>query len=343
MATKVQASIVNDLIKKISDFLFKGLDKLIDMGCEVNQVKQDKDGVLTFQIRTGGDKLLDVICKPVESDSKEKIFDVTIKEKHGGKSTTKKNISEKQFDDLFTDIIDSWYGESYEGIDDEEDVESSITVTLQKVTSSTGYDVKLKNISASVDMAKYAADMCNAIMSDDDFIEALPEEATYEVVPIDDDDSKSVEVEELNESCDEAACEYETYACIIAYCQKMINHLKAISWNAKEDPSHAITMICDSVKWDLECLQNCIASLSVTTFGYAPDPTALCKDIDCISVEYGFTPNDAICTLSQDIQEILDILEMFICNVPMYAHDVISQYILTFTKTKCDWERNYTV
>ena len=316
-----------DIIKKLSNALFDGFNKLFEIGMEIDEIKKEKDDdgsdVLYCTIRTGGDHLVKVKMTRLKDDRWDMLcqaeVDGTMKKKEI------QNITPDKADDELTKLIDDWFdGETYEGIDDTEDLfegekqthkaeaASNIRLAFKSVKGSTSTEVQLTGVMCSMHNVREAAEAVETLLSDDEFVKSVPEEeAVYELAPLDD----SFELTELDPASDDADCTCNCYEILMALCKKAIDDMCTIKWNLRPVDKNLICLLSDR-KWILESMIEQLAGLSVEAYGYAPDAKSLCCTDEYIDTTNGICIDCAVDTVKQDIYDIINSLEMFYVNMP---------------------------
>ena len=307
-----------DIIKKLSNALFDGFNKLFEVGMEIDEIKKEKDDdgsdVLYCKIKTGNDRILKVKMTRL----KDNRWDMLVQSADGKKKEVQ-NITPEKADDELTKIIDDWYGESYEGLDDTED--------LFEGDSDKQDDVETHK--AAID----------TLLADDEFVAAVPEEETvYELAPLDD----TFELTELDTEEDDCDCTCNCYEILMALCKKTIDDMCTIKWNLKPCDNSLICLLSDQ-KWSLECMIDELAGLSVEAYGYAPDSKSLYCTENIIDTQNGICAECATDTIKQDIYDIINTLEMFYVNLPsdiQYLFDTwtrnLRSYVNNVLARQCD-------
>ena len=318
-----------DIIKKLSNALFDGFNKLFEVGMEIDEIKKEKDDdgsdVLYCKIKTGNDRILKVKMTRL----KDNRWDMLVQSADGKKKEVQ-NITPEKADDELTKIIDDWYGESYEGLDDTEDLfegdsdkqddvethkaeaSSKIRLAFKSVRGSNSNEVMLTGVMCSIQTAQQAAEAIDTLLADDEFAASVPEEETvYELDPLDD----TFELTELNPETDECDCTCNCYEILMALCRKTIDDMSTIKWNLKPCDNNLICLLSDQ-KWSLECMIDELAGLSVEAYGYAPDAKSLYCTDNYLDTQNGICAECATNTIKQDIYDIINSLEMFYVNLP---------------------------
>lgn len=317
-----------DIIKKLSSVLFDGFNKLFEVGMEIDEIRKEKDDdgsdVLYCTIKTGGDHTIKIKMTRLKDDR----WDMLCQSQVDG--ATKKeeiqNITPDKADDKLVDLIEKWFpGETYEGIDDTEDLfegedvethkaeaSSKIRLAFKSVKGSNSNEVMLTGVMCSIQTAQQAAEAIDTLLADDEFVESVPEEETvYELAPLDD----TFELTELNPETDECDCTCNCYEILMALCKKTIDDMCTIKWNLKPCDNNLICLLSDQ-KWSLECMIDELAGLSVERYGYAPDAKSLYCTDNYIDTQNGICAECATDTIKQDIYDIINSLEMFYVNEP---------------------------
>lgn len=345
-----------DIIKKLSNALFDGFNKLFEVGMEIDEIKKEKDDdgsdVLYCKIKTGNDRILKVKMTRL----KDNRWDMLVQSADGKKKEVQ-NITPEKADDELTKIIDDWYGESYEGLDDTEDLfegdsdkqddvethkaeaSSKIRLAFRSVKGSDANEVMLTGVMCSIQTAQQAAEAIDTLLADDEFVAAVPEEETvYELAPLDD----TFELTELDTEEDDCDCTCNCYEILMALCKKTIDDMCTIKWNLKPCDNSLICLLSDQ-KWSLECMIDELAGLSVEAYGYAPDSKSLYCTENIIDTQNGICAECATDTIKQDIYDIINTLEMFYVNLPsdiQYLFDTwtrnLRSYVNNVLARQCD-------
>lgn len=345
-----------DIIKKLSNALFDGFNKLFEVGMEIDEIKKEKDDdgsdVLYCKIKTGNDRILKVKMTRL----KDNRWDMLVQSADGKKKEVQ-NITPEKADDELTKIIDDWYGESYEGIDDTEDLfegdsdkqndvethkaeaSSKIRLAFKSVKGSNSNEVMLTGVMCSIQTAQQAAEAVETLLADDEFVESIPEEETvYELAPLDD----TFELTELNPEEDDCDCTCNCYEILMALCKKTIDDMCTIKWNLRPIDKDLTCLLSDR-KWILESMIEELAGLSVEAYGYAPDAKSLCCTDQYVDTTNGICKGCAMDTVKSDINDIINSLEMFYCNLPsdiQYLFDTwtrdLRSYVNNVLARQCD-------
>lgn len=326
----VFAGIGGDIIRKFSDLLFKGLDKLMEIGLKVDDIEDGEDSdtgtsYTTFKIHTGGGHVLEVRADKLSNNK----YTVVIQETDGKHRTYKKEkIDESKLDDLFTDIIDEWYGESYEGM---EDVMDSIQISMHKSLHSSQKYPKLaiSKVNCSTGTAGIAAKAISELCADSDFIDSLDtQDSTYEIVPTE----SEINVIELEGDIDNVGCNY--LEIIMSYIMNLLDDLYTVRWNIDTNQS-SLCAVVEDIRWTCVNNLNLLASLCIECNGYVSD----CKTLHCqdsiIDTKHMITSEEGSDLLIEDIDELLSVIEMFKCNMEDDIQQVMNTFIRDYKRIKC--------
>lgn len=319
-------SAIIGLIKGLSDNLFKGLNTVVEHGGEVKDVKENKeDGSLDFEIKTGGDHVLKVHCKPL--DERKKRFDVTINEKNGTREFTKENLREKEFEKLFTDIIDRWYGETYEGEVGEKGnqntqkestgVNQSIKIGMKKIQNSSTTKLCITSIFCDSLLPDEINEILTDVTNDESFLESIPEnkEVGFELIPSED----SINIVELDDTHPSES--QNCFIILMSYLKHIEDDMYTIRWNARSDSSKMDSVI-GMIEWDIRSNLSCLARWSLEEFNISADCSELSSSNRKLDVTSGYSIEDMKSIISDDIDEFLKIVDIYYCN---FCRDIQTQ------------------
>ena len=146
----------------------------------------------------------------------------------------------------------------------ETEASTKMTVTLQKVTGSTSYDITLTKITANYNLSQVAEDL-DAILSDDAFVEAVPEsETTYLVVTDDEGDLDVTEIE------DDQSSVADIYQQLMNQTGDMLDYLKIVRWGAKGAIRNDFMSTTESMRWSFEGILDKLGEWIITETGKTP-------------------------------------------------------------------------
>ena len=188
-----------------------------------------------------------------------------------GKTYEKQDVfKEKDKEKWLQKLKDEWKipdgTQVEEGQLDEEQTTAStkMSVTLQKITGSTSYDITLTKINANYDLAQVADDL-DAILSDDAFVASVPEEeTTYVVVP---DEDGALDVTELTDGISSVS---EIYQQLMNQTGDMLDYLKIARWGAKGAIRNDFMSTLESMRWSFEGILDKLGEWIITDTGKAP-------------------------------------------------------------------------
>lgn len=329
----VFGGIGGNLIKKLSDSLFKGLNKLFEQGVEIGDINKESDDsgsdVLKLTVKTGGGNTLKVKMTRLKDDR----WDMLVQGRDG-KKTEVQNITPDKADDKLTDIIDDWYGESYEGLDDTEDlfagepdddesddVEEStkIGLTFRSVKGA----VELRHVNCSIDTVKDAANAISSLFADDEFLAEVPEEDTlYEIVP-DEESYEVIPLYELEER--EQFAPFNEFEIMMCKCQQLIDNLNNVKWSYTD--SNVFPLV--DIEWSVRNLLDVLAGFSFEVYGYAPNSKCLHCSEGCSIDSYkdGLDKYEAISILTEDVMCLIDAISTLCCNIQPDMQIVLMGYV----------------
>lgn len=321
------------LIQKLSDMLFKGFNKLFESGLEIDEIKTEKDDdqrdTLMCTIKTGGNKRLKVKMTRLKDDR----WDMIVQGEDGNKAS-RENIRPSEADDILTELMDKWYGESYEGIDDDEDLfeeehkkssvgeSSKIRFGFKSVTSGTSLSLKLTKVECSVDNYRDAASALSTLMSDEDFIESVPSEETFYEVETTPDEVDVTEIPVYDGPIYDG-CDCNCFVIIMSACYDTLCDMTTLKWNSTCCSKNSIFLEED---WVLRGMMDALAGLCVETYGCAPDMKLLHSDRDQLDTHNGFGEEQCYDIISEDVQNIIDALQLFYQNVPSDIQFLFDQW-----------------
>ena len=192
-------------------------------------------------------------------------------------------------------------------------VNSSIKVTLQKIVADDEMDIELIAVDSPFD-PEQTNDVLDKVTDDPEFIDSLPENepASFDIDP----DELSVL------SMDEDVC-VDMSCCIL----KVLGSLYRlyfdsmyVTWNAKGPNYQSVVTLADAYMWTAKGLIDQLSIEHFKQFGYAPHPLMFCEgmpydDLDKTSVEI----------LQSDMQDIVDMIDLYYCNFDGILQDCLIQ------------------
>ena len=321
-----------DTLKAISDILFKGFEKLINMGFEFSdKIDEPKEGVKVLHVKTGNGDEFDVTLTKV----RDNVYNMKMTTKDG-KSKEVKNINIKDTDGLIkpiTDFVNDVFEAGVEEVVDEDgnDIMNSskkLSVTLKRVCASTEDEIHLTSVNANYSACE-ALDNLDAVLSDNDFVSQITEEPkTFMIV----DDGDALDVD----TCDECEAQSNNYILsMITDCLSLKDLIQFIHWNAKGDNMRELHNQCDNFGWRVNSEIDLLAELQVELFGFMPHVSSIRCDTnyDVSSMTAGFTFEQGTALLREAINSHVSVLQLYYCNFTTDVQQMIDAWIR-------DWSRD---
>lgn len=317
MSEKIECGKFLDAVKKISDMLFKAFDKLVDIGLKFeDNIDEPEEGVKVFHATTGGGKKLDIKVTENGNNTYNLYAKVT-----GFKPLDVKNVKADKLADVVKKYVDEVLGESLEDIRDHagNDLFSSCNVTLKRVCCAQGDEIHLVSVNCA-SVPEYAMNSIAAVLDNDEFVAQIAEEPASFAITNEDSD---LDVE----PCDECCTQSDTYILdMIAAANSLLHFVQYIHWNAKGEDMREIHSLTDSFKWSLQNQIDALAELQVELFDKIPPMNQICQT--CCVDEACLSSSQATYTcLRDEINRYKSILELYICNLPADAQQMINTWI----------------
>ena len=314
-----------DTVKHISDLLFKGFDKLIDLGLKFeDNIDTPADGVKIFHITTGGGKKFDLKMTDNGKDAYDLYAKVT-----GFKPLDAKKIKVADVPKVISDYVDNVLGEGVEEAKDDSgnDLFSSeykCIVSLKKVTANKDIEVHLTSINCSVDPVTAMSNI-QTVLNDNSFMSQLNEEPkTFSIV----DEGDTLDVNECPSEC---ATSTDYILNIFSAAKSLLDYIKFIHWNVKGEHMKDIHNMTDGFIGSLQSQMDMFAELQVELFNYMPNPSTLNICCDCSQVD----TSNAECvynSLRDSINSYVSALELYYCNFSADVQSVLDDYIREWNK-----------
>lgn len=321
---------VLDLIKKISDALFRGFDKLISMGYEIDdKIEEPEENVKIFHVKTGGNKKFDVKI----TDNKNGTYQVYAKV-NGSKPLDNKKVKPEDFAKVITQFVDN-LGEATEEITDEEgndimnktNASKKLSVTLKRVCASTEDEIHLTSVNANYSACD-ALDNLDAVLSDNDFVSQITEEPqSYTIV----DEGETLDVT----PCDESCAQSDSYILnMIQSCLCLRDLMQFIHWNAKGENMRELHSEVESYYWRINGEIDFLAELQVELFGFMPNPGTLCQCQSDNGYNYtdGFTAEQGYDIMKECINRHISEIQLYYCNFTNDVQSVFDEWIRSWSK-----------
>lgn len=322
--TEIKSNIISDtlkMIKEISSTLFKGLDKLIELGLSVEDSEQTDKGGFKLKVTTKNNK--SIFIEAIPTDKKD-YYDIEFIDQNK-KKELQKNIHVSKFDEIVTKVIKDVYGEDIKS-KSSENVSSArkIEATLSKITSSKETNINLHAINASYDIVSAYNDLSN-ILNSDEFIDILSEKPTsYEIIDDGDDfDINQIESFEISSPQED----------LLGMLQSIENTSLYLLWNIHGDNYLNVRAIIEEFIWNIRykkdelaniiyCAQNCVPAISNLEL----------KTIDVDSCD----TNSCLNLMSALITDLITYIECIYCNLPSNDQVIMDQWINDFRNFMCN-------
>lgn len=315
---EIKSNIIGDtlkMIKEISSTLFKGLDKLIELGLSVEDSEQTDEGGFNLKVTTKNNKTIFIKAAPT---NKKDYYDIEFIDENK-KKELQKNIHVSKFDEVVAKVIKDVYGEDIKN-KSSEDVSSAhkINATLSKTISNEGTNINLHAIKASYDIVSAYDDLSN-VLNSDEFIDILSEEPTsYEII----DDGDDFDINQIESF--EISLPYED---LLAMLQSIENTSLYLLWNIHGDNYLNARAIIEEFVWNIRykkdelaniiyCAQNCVPAISNLEL----------KIIDVDSCD----TDSCLNWLSTLITDLITYIECIYCNLPSNDQTIMDQWINDF-------------
>lgn len=209
-----------------------------------------------------------IVYAPIASKGYEGYIVAIATYKLDGKPVEKQGfIKEKDFENWINERKEEWnIGEDVEPdmVNDTAEASTKMTVTLQKVTGSSSYDIDLIKINANYNLSQVSEDL-NAILSDDTFVESIPEEETTYVVISDEDGSLDV-----SESEDAIKSTSDICQVLLNETNDLIDYLKVAKWGAKGMIRSEFMSTISSMQWSFDTIFDKLGEWFLADTGKVP-------------------------------------------------------------------------
>lgn len=236
-------------------------------------------------------------------------------------------LTEDNIIDFITDYAEDHDLGSVSGdyieVEEDEQVDSAnkISVTLQRISSSTEDTINLCAINAGSSVSN-AMKMLNDVLQDDEFAASISTEpSSFEIT----EEGDSYDVEEIDSVDVSATFENMLQACIQCY-----HNLQTIHWGAKGDKFAELHSYTESLLWDVSYHQDTIAEWCVeytekvpVVLGYQYVP------IECVD---GFDFNQGMEKTKELIDGYLSVLECYYVNVEHDVQSILDNWIRDLKK-----------
>lgn len=309
MSTPIKAGLIKevaDAIKNISDTLLNVLDKLVSSSDDIDDIETTENGFTGTVKFNGKEGKLSV----EKVENRNGYFKVSIKYKNGSVDRLG-TMSENELIKFLNEKLGSQRNAD-ESADGDSNANSSkrLQVTLQKVVSSDSIDVRLTAINSNYNV-KASMDDLDSLLSDDDFIEQLPEDPiSYEI--IDEDDVYDVSP---IDSVDTSNSIHQMLGSAVL----LWSNMKKLMWNSYGLDMQEVQCKIQSYMYSIESDIDMFGMLCVEMYQKAPNPLDVVPDYNHTSAKAGYNKELAYMYLYDEILTYVSVLDMYYVNFP---HDV---------------------
>lgn len=304
-----------DTLKMISDALFKGFDKLIDLGMKFeDNIDTPADGVKIFHITTGGGKKFDLKI----ADNGKDVYDLYAKVT-GFKPLDAKRVKVADVPKVISDYVDNILGEGVEEAKDDSgndlfSSEDKCIVSLKKVTAGSDIEIHLTSINCSIDPL-VAMNNIQTVLNNDSFISQLADEPkTFSII----DEGDNLDVTECSPECANSS---DYILNVFRAANAALHFIQFIHWNAKGCHMTDIHYMTDSFIGSLQSQMDMFAELQVELFDSMPNPSTLNTECDCSTVDTSDITK-VYNSLRDCLNQYADTIEFYYCD---FSFDVQSR------------------
>lgn len=315
----------------LSQTLGKYLDEIMKYGLEVKPVKVDKNH-LEYIIDCGDlGELHAWADREQEEDENGNSVPYKMKMEFEG---AEKDLGTHELDEMY-DLINKEFRE-ITGLDlkkvkdevrKEKNMSSSYNVkaSFRKITCGKTAEVRLTAVECS-DSPSTALMVIDNVLDDEEFIESLPEDkvVSYDIQ----DENDDIAIVELAEEF-EVADSYE--ACRVC-ATKLLDILQTIHVNAKGKEFDRLHRNTESLFYDIRYHIDTLAEWSVQHFGSAKSCNQIARMYEFNVSQEGYTFDDALPVLRYAIQEYIDCLQLYYCNMSNTAQTTVDNWITSLDK-----------
>lgn len=205
-------------------------------------------------------------------------------------------------------------------------VNSSIKVTLQKIVADDEMDIELIAVDSPFNVER-TNDVIDRVTDSPEFVDSLPENepASFDIDP------DELSVLSMNDDlCVDMSC---CILKILGALYRLYFDSMYVTWNATGPNYQSVVALADTYIWTTKGLIDQLSVEHFKQFGYAPHPLMFCGDMP-----YDDLDKTSVEILQSDMQDIVDIIDLYYCNF-----DGILQDCLIQAKDMFDNEINYTL
>lgn len=179
---KVEAGILKDalnFLKNLSDKLFKFLNESDKYDLKFDDVKQIDENTTVWKGKYKGKISTTITWEALGND----LFNIRISVKDTKKNEKElKNVKAKDIEQSVNEALESMIDDDLKKAHGIKECRS-IRVRLQKITSAREPAVEVSAITANTDDYKYASELLDTVLDNDEFFDAIPEEPTdFEII-----------------------------------------------------------------------------------------------------------------------------------------------------------------
>lgn len=316
----------------LSQSLGKALEEIVAYGLEVEPVKVDKDH-LEYIIDCG-----DLGELHVWADISENSGDDTtnVKEYHMKMDFEghKKDLGVHEIEDMFKVVNKEFKAVTGKDLKDVQDeVEKSkvnsstnIRATFRKIQCGKDTQVDLTNVMC-YESPSTALMVINDVLSDDDFVDSLPvnEDCTFELTD-NGDECELCEVDEIQHE------EFDSYEICRVAASKLFDILHTIHVNAKDKQFEQLHTTTGTMIYDIQYQIDTLAEWSVQYFGFAKSWKEI-GDMYQFNVNpQGYTYDEALPIMIEAINEYMDCLNLYYCNMSKVAQTTVDNWLGSLDK-----------
>lgn len=319
-------------------------DALSKADCEIKDAKETDDGGFTWRMKTGGGH--ELACKILPVKGRSNVGDLYIKTKDGKKKVFP-HVSADNIQDTITKWVDSVYegegledlvseklgGEAGKDFNSKEDNDAfgdddfdtfagkKIRVGLQKVTASTGTDIKCTAVYTNYAPYEAYTDLCD-ICQDDTFCDSLTETPQlYNVILTED----GFNVEPCTECVDVDTSSVYTELVKCFYTAAL--NLQNLHWNIRGPKFMRIHEILGDYYYHLTYDIDTIAEIGLQSNCSIENPVKLVSCLDNACPDGNITDDESIQLAINVISNLIASLEFYYPNVPHEVQSILDDMI----------------
>lgn len=322
MSQTIQAGFFADLsnlIKTISNTLFKFLDKVAAMGVSVSKPEKTEDGGAKVIMTINGEEA-EITTTPVEG--KKGIVNVIIIRK-GGKKIEIKGVVEDNLDDEIVSALEELkFDVSFLVKEKRADASKRLQVKLHRIDANDCVNIELTAIDANYNAAEAAMSL-NYVLSDDKFINTLTgDPQSFEII----DTESELDVNPIQEFDISYTCHTMLYAAIALWC-----NLKTIHWNASGADFFTLHEKLDEYIDEIEDEIDVLGELCAELTESAPNPGNIPEMFNLIPAQ-PFDIKAGLCEAKSNINEYVVTISAYYVNFSSDIQGTIDEFIRYWKK-----------